>query len=311
MASFMASAYPGNMILGGVPSISPVGRTVVVAPGSMPYTVNLVESSVLNRFQPVARSHSSPTSVKSQEPRQPRVRRTFKELSRELECPHEDCKRRYASRSSLATHLRLKHSPEAKQQQEEDAQRQAAHRRRSLEIPVTPRPVRPRAIGVSPMEMLRRQTICGTLPLAVYSLPASPMGSPSVPMQMPLSAHSVVDFNNFSTANPTLEQSFSQPLVYNMHSSLHGSVASGMSSPILSSASTPTLSFVHSPSADTNLTQPIQADVLDELLLSHLNFNLASLDSSSKLEEHTSSLLSDLHASMAELRDGASTPFSL
>jgi hypothetical protein len=305
----MASAYPGNMILGGAPSNFPVGRTVVVASGSMPYTVNLVESSVLNRFQPVTRSHSSPTSVKSQEPRQPRVRRTFKELNRELECPHEDCKRRYASRSSLATHLRLKHSPEAKQQQEEDAQRQA-HRRRSLDKPVTPRPVRPRAIGVLPMEMIRRQTICGTLPLAVYSLPASPMGSPSVPMQMPLSAHSVVDFHSFSTATPTLEQSFSQPLVYNMHSSLHGSVASGMSSPILSSASTPTLSFVHSPSADSNLAQPIQADVLDELLLSHLNFNLASLDSSLKLEEHTSSLLSDLHASMAELRDGASTPSS-
>lgn len=38
------------------------------------------------------------------------------ELQRELECPHETCTRRYASRSSLATHIRLKHSPEAKQQ---------------------------------------------------------------------------------------------------------------------------------------------------------------------------------------------------
>lgn len=37
-------------------------------------------------------------------------RRTFKELVREIDCPQ--CNRKYATRSSLATHMRLKHAME-------------------------------------------------------------------------------------------------------------------------------------------------------------------------------------------------------
>eukprot|EP00121_Abeoforma_whisleri_P013669 Awhi_evm1s12616 len=41
-----------------------------------------------------------------------RHRRTFKELSREVSCPYPGCKRSYATKSSLATHVRLKHGDE-------------------------------------------------------------------------------------------------------------------------------------------------------------------------------------------------------
>eukprot|EP00123_Amoebidium_parasiticum_P013562 comp22027_c0_seq1/m.31964 comp22027_c0_seq1/g.31964 ORF comp22027_c0_seq1/g.31964 comp22027_c0_seq1/m.31964 type:complete len:427 (-) comp22027_c0_seq1:645-1925(-) len=41
-----------------------------------------------------------------------RHRRTFKELSRDYTCPNEKCGRKYATRSSLATHVRLKHNGE-------------------------------------------------------------------------------------------------------------------------------------------------------------------------------------------------------
>lgn len=40
----------------------------------------------------------------------PLRRRTFKELVREIDCPQ--CNRKYATRSSLATHMRLKHAME-------------------------------------------------------------------------------------------------------------------------------------------------------------------------------------------------------
>eukprot|EP00122_Pirum_gemmata_P012219 Pgem_evm1s11348 len=38
-----------------------------------------------------------------------RHRRTFKQLSREVACPVDKCGRLYATKSSLATHMRLKH----------------------------------------------------------------------------------------------------------------------------------------------------------------------------------------------------------
>lgn len=111
-----------------------VQETAMLEPGS-----NRMVGKQMAFFQPrpdTSRNGSDAT------PRPPRVRRTFKELQRELQCPHEGCTRKYASRSSLATHVRLKHSPEAKQLQEEiKEQRKKCMERQHA---ITPRPVRPR-----------------------------------------------------------------------------------------------------------------------------------------------------------------------
>ncbi|KNC84004.1 hypothetical protein SARC_03765 [Sphaeroforma arctica JP610] len=42
--------------------------------------------------------------------KRPRARRTFKQLKREVQCTVEGCTRRYATSSSLQTHMRIKHA---------------------------------------------------------------------------------------------------------------------------------------------------------------------------------------------------------
>lgn len=46
----------------------------------------------------------------SSKARRPRRRRTFSELQRDIQCPHAECGRVYASKHALNLHLRLKHS---------------------------------------------------------------------------------------------------------------------------------------------------------------------------------------------------------
>eukprot|EP00123_Amoebidium_parasiticum_P001048 comp12035_c0_seq1/m.6736 comp12035_c0_seq1/g.6736 ORF comp12035_c0_seq1/g.6736 comp12035_c0_seq1/m.6736 type:complete len:183 (-) comp12035_c0_seq1:957-1505(-) len=94
------------------------------------YTMNCIvqESPLVDTYNCVVGKQISffqdaPSQAQST-PKKIRHRRTFKELAREISCPVETCSRKYASRSSLSTHMRLKHSKEAqRQQEEEDAKR--------------------------------------------------------------------------------------------------------------------------------------------------------------------------------------------
>lgn len=219
-----------------------------------------------------------PTVVTPNETRQRRVRRTFKELSRELECPQEGCARRYASRSSLATHIRLKHSPEAKQQQEEAK----LQRKKSQDKPSTPRPVRPRTLSCAPIDILRRQTV-GSFPVVLAPHPhmpragwspiASParLHSPSLELtstcSSPLGSYS----SDFLPRTDSMAQ-FSSP--FSTPSTRRGSVASFPNS----ASQSPDMSHDRQNSIGSaqsfgshHLAQPLQAVSLDEILLTNLH----------------------------------------
>lgn len=98
------------------------------------------QNSLRDNFESLS-NHNSAIHEQSDSTAQKRIRhrRTFKELSREIYCPIENCKRKYASRSSLSTHLRLKHSKEAQRQQMEE---EAKKKRDSNRVP---KPLMPKA----------------------------------------------------------------------------------------------------------------------------------------------------------------------
>lgn len=243
-------------------------------------------------------------SSNPQDTRAPRVRRTFKELFRELECPHETCTRRYASRSSLATHVRLKHSPEAKQQQEEAKQQ----RKKSMEKTVTPRPVRPRAHSLANVDIYRHST-GNMMPLQFTtstigtSLPNT--SSPAMQTWTPVASrlhspssdslvHSQSTVPSELTSNTaasgghgaaqrvpynTDPLSFSSP--YGPRGSTATTRANSVASLSISNFGSPAMSMHNfcSVSSD-NLAQPIQAITWNDMLLSNLELDLGSFDSS-------------------------------
>eukprot|EP01134_Creolimax_fragrantissima_P006841 CFRG6841T1 len=101
---------------------------------------------------------TSPTSIQPagspESQRRTRNRRPFKDLSRDMQCTEDGCERRYASKSSLSTHYRLKHSPEAKARERErlESIRLKSEERR------TPRPVRPRSSSSAGLELMRHKS---------------------------------------------------------------------------------------------------------------------------------------------------------
>eukprot|EP01134_Creolimax_fragrantissima_P001358 CFRG1358T1 len=77
------------------------------------------QNHVLHGSSGIPVGYASTKQVVAEENKKPRSRRTFKELNREVICPKEGCTRRYATRSSLATHIRLKHTDHKEEKKEE------------------------------------------------------------------------------------------------------------------------------------------------------------------------------------------------
>lgn len=254
----------------------------------------------------VARSIYFHASSHAQDSRPPRVRRTFKELFRELECPHETCSRRYASRSSLATHVRLKHSPEAKQQHE-DAKQQ---RKKSMEKTVTFRPVRPRAHSLASADVLYRHSTGSMMPLqftphigtsAPTSAPAllqqtwtpamaSRLHSPSLD-SLVLQAQSSMppQLTRGGHGAPQCVLPYTDPLSFASPYGPRGGSASTVSTASTrpNSAGSLSMSNFSSPAmtmhnfcsgSSDNLAQPIQGMAWNDMLLSNFELGLDSTD---------------------------------
>lgn len=249
-----------------------------------PYTMELVQETAMlehgsNRMVGKQMAFYQGGTQTNSEPRQPRVRRTFKELQRELECPHEGCPRRYASRSSLATHVRLKHSLEAKQQQED----MKMQRKKSFERQATPRPVRPRAhptMLTSSLELLRHHSVTGGFvvpatmaePASLGNLCSSSFTSPAFGYATPPAFHMV----DSCASTPK-----SEPICRSRSFSLPSTALTRPSSVSLSSVSSPTpsmASLIDYGASTDSLAQPIHAVAMDDVLLSHLDLDFNSFE---------------------------------
>ncbi|KNC74847.1 hypothetical protein SARC_12613 [Sphaeroforma arctica JP610] len=214
--------------------------------------------------------------------RKSRHRRPFKDLSRDLQCTEEGCERKYASKSSLSTHYRLKHSPEAKAKEFErlEAIRHKSEERR------TPRPVRPRASPSNQnLELMRHKSAGSTVGVRDLSHPFYPVSYSSLtspvnsyratqtpPPQMPMSYFQrQMLFNTPSPGQPqrTSSLSFSPPnsTLYNQMS-MPGSLPSSQSTvPIDNSLFAFKGTVGGFLSDNTDLTKSAQTPLEDQLLL--------------------------------------------